>query len=145
MCPARSPCTARGLKGVKAQRNGARDLHQVRTGAWASGGRLLAALLHVRLHELLGIALEHFIDLIKEIVELGLELLAALVGGRCGLFSFVGALWRWLLLLRSLCHFVLSSVLGLLPLRRPGYAPSLPKRSAAVGDSSSNLPTISRV
>ena len=37
---------------------------------------LLAALLDVRLHEVLGVGLEHLVDLVEQVVELGLELLA---------------------------------------------------------------------
>src|SRR3954469_18140965 len=40
--------------------------------------RSLAALLHVRLHELLGIDLERLVDLVEEVVELCLDLLAGL-------------------------------------------------------------------
>src|ERR687888_649107 len=39
---------------------------------------LLAPLLHILLHELLGILLQHLVDLVKERVELLLELLALL-------------------------------------------------------------------
>ena len=42
------------------------------------GYRLLAALLDVALHEVLGVGLEHLVDLVEEIVELGLDLLARL-------------------------------------------------------------------
>ena len=39
---------------------------------------LLPALLHVVAHELLGVVLEHLVDLVEQVVELGLDLLAAL-------------------------------------------------------------------
>ncbi len=44
----------------------------------------LSALLHVALHELLRVGLEDLVDLVEEIVELGLELLALLGRGRLG-------------------------------------------------------------
>src|SRR5690349_16583658 len=42
---------------------------------------LLPALLDVRLHEVLGVGLEDLVDLVEEVVELGLELLARLGRG----------------------------------------------------------------
>ena len=57
----------------------------------------MAALLHVRLHEVLGVRLEHFVDLVEEIVELRLELLTALRHRRGDVVDhFFGALGRLL-------------------------------------------------
>src|SRR3954469_10773436 len=45
--------------------------------------RLLAALLVVGLHEVFGVRLEHLVDLVEQIIQLGLDLLALRgVGGR---------------------------------------------------------------
>src|SRR5579875_1719054 len=44
-------------------------------------GRLLAALLDVAADELLGVLLEHAVDLVQQLVELRLELVALAVGG----------------------------------------------------------------
>src|SRR5262249_5207397 len=49
-------------------------------------GRLLAALLHVRPHEVLGVGLEHAVDLVEQVVELLLERLSLL--GRRGVDLF---------------------------------------------------------
>src|SRR5580658_10771561 len=50
--------------------------------------RLLPALLDVVPDELLGVLLEHFVDLVEQVVELGLELLA--LGGRRGGLGLLG-------------------------------------------------------
>src|SRR5690606_11956814 len=52
---------------------------------------LLAALLDVALDELLGVLLEHLVDLVEQVVELGLQLLTAL-GGRGDLHLGLGVL-----------------------------------------------------
>jgi hypothetical protein len=44
----------------------------------------LATLLHVVANELLGVVLEHFVDLVEKVVDLGFQTLAAL-GGSGGL------------------------------------------------------------
>src|SRR4029079_17241681 len=59
------------------------------TAAAPPGGRLLAALLDVVPDELLGVLLEHRVDLVEEVVELFLDLLALL--GRRGRVSLA---WR---------------------------------------------------
>ena len=46
------------------------------SGRTAGTPRLLAALLHVVAHELLGVVLEDLVDLVEQVVELGLQLLA---------------------------------------------------------------------
>src|SRR5690606_30939576 len=60
------------------------------------GYRLLAALLDVRLHELLGVGLEDVVDLVEQVVELRLDLLAGLGLGGClgdlGLLALGGRL-----------------------------------------------------
>jgi hypothetical protein len=101
-------------------------------------GRLLAALLHVALHEVLGVGLEHVVDLVEQLVELGLDLLAALALGR-GFFDGLFPLRRGcLLLLFSLCHV-------LQPFPAAGQEPSLSSSSAGVVHSSNNVPTWARV
>ena len=61
----------------------AQQFREVRAGvvAWRKDGHphdgLLTALLDVRLDEVLGVGLEHVVDLVEQVVELGLELLAA--------------------------------------------------------------------
>src|SRR5437763_17219637 len=67
----------------------------------------LSALLHVGLDELLGVLLEHRVDLVEDLVHLLLELLA--LGGRLGLFG-VGALLGRLLL--GLLPFLLLRHIG---------------------------------
>src|SRR5436190_13880861 len=99
--------------------------------------RSLSALLDVRLHELLGVALEHLVDFVQQIVELGLDLLAAL---RCcrRLFDNLVVLLRCrLLLLLSLCHRVSS--------HSTSHEPSRSRSSAADEHSSINLPTCASV
>src|SRR5438067_920078 len=45
--------------------------------------QLFPALLDVGLDEILGVGLEDVVDLVEQVVELGLDLLARLGGGRC--------------------------------------------------------------
>src|ERR1700754_2501373 len=52
--------------------------------AYAEAAPLLAALLHVRTHEVLGVLLEHVVDLVEDRVDVLAELLAALLAGRGG-------------------------------------------------------------
>src|SRR3546814_2846529 len=59
---------------------------------------LLAALLDVRLHEVLGVRLEHLVDLVEQVVELALDLLAGL-GLRGRVLDDLVGLRRGLLLL----------------------------------------------
>src|SRR3546814_15223492 len=63
---------------------------------------LLAALLDVRLHEVLGVRLEHLVDLVEQVVELALALLAGL-GLRGRVLSDLVVLRRGLLLLLLTC------------------------------------------
>src|SRR6188474_3946824 len=56
--------------------------HLSAEGPPSSYERLLAALLDVGLHELLGVGLEDLVDLVEQVVELRLELVAPLGGGR---------------------------------------------------------------
>src|SRR5439155_11586526 len=69
--------------------------------------RLLAAALHVALHELFGVFLEDVVDLVKELVDVLLDLLALLrdlgTGGRTVAAALVG-LGRSCFLLLLLCH-----------------------------------------
>src|SRR3989454_2868445 len=69
--------------------------------------RLLAAALHVALHELLGVFLEDVVDLVKELVDVLLDLLALLrdlgTGGSAFAAAFV-RLGRPCFLLLLLCH-----------------------------------------
>src|SRR5262249_13851332 len=69
------------------------------------GRRSLTALLHVRSNELLGVVLEHRVDFVQEIVDVFLQLLAAL-GRRGHLLDgfFLALLGRRFLLPLSLRH-----------------------------------------
>ena len=58
-----------------------RDLTGTAVGCPSHHCRLLATLLDVATHELLGIGVENLVDLIEEIIEFGLELLSTLSGG----------------------------------------------------------------
>src|SRR6185503_18258708 len=49
-----------------------------RSGPFSRGRRLLAAALHVTLHELLGVLLEDVVDLVQQVVQVLLDLLALL-------------------------------------------------------------------
>jgi len=61
--------------------------------------------LDVATHELLGVLLEHLVDLVQEVVELGLELLTLLVGGGNLFDRLLVAAGRSLLLdLLSFCN-----------------------------------------
>src|SRR5690606_4929999 len=101
--------------------------------------RSLTALLHVALHEVLGVALQDVIDLVEEVVELGLDLLPLL--GRRGrlLDDLVLPCRGWLLLQLSLGHVPCTS------LRAGAYWPRRARTSAAVSHSVINLPTCASV
>src|SRR5581483_189253 len=79
----------------------------------------LTALLDVRLHELLGVDLEDLVDLVEQVIELGLDLLARLGLGRRVLDDLFLLRGSGLLLLFSLCH-VVNSLLGPEPLEQLG-------------------------
>src|SRR5688500_9957268 len=75
---------------------------------------LLATLLDIAAHELLGIHLEHLVDFVQEVVEFRLQLLARVGGRGRGLFDGLFLAGRaLLLLLLTFCH------VGLLPPWRP--------------------------
>src|SRR5439155_17547912 len=99
-------------------------------------GALLAALLDVGPHEVLGVVLEHLVDLVQQIVQLRLQLLALLRRGRGGLLDdllFPGG--RRLLLLLSLCHGGSGA----------SYEPSRSSSSAGLEHASNNVSTIAAV
>jgi hypothetical protein len=78
MSPAASKRARRSRPtGAAARGSWARIVGRRRTGSGRTASpRLLTALLHVGLHEVLGVGLEHVVDLVEEVVELGLDLLA---------------------------------------------------------------------
>src|ERR1700722_457747 len=82
--------------------------------------RLLPALLHVVADELLGVLLENFVDLVEQVVELGLQLLA-LRRRRSGL----GLLGRRLLARRR-CRPALLLLLCHQPTPRRSTVPTAP-------------------
>src|SRR5690606_5864955 len=73
---------------------------------------LLPSLLHVRLHEVLGVGLEDLVDLVQQVVELGLDLLALLGLARDLLDDLVALGRRLLLLVLTFGH---GGFLALLP------------------------------
>jgi len=66
--------------------------------------RLLAALLDVGLHELLGVGLQDLVDLVQQVVELRLELIDPLRGGRRLLQDLLGPCGRCSLLALLFSH-----------------------------------------
>src|SRR3954466_12979006 len=80
----------------------------------------LAAFLYVAFHELLGVRLEHGVDLVQEVVELFLQFLA-LLGRRRHLGGLLDALLgRRLLLALTLRHVRRSSCSSLEPFNQLG-------------------------
>ena len=89
----RRPPRADARGGVGSARGQAQQADEVRARITLRGKEgkrhrvLLPALLHVVAHELLGVVLEDLVDLVEEVVELRLDLLAPLGGRRRGLVS----------------------------------------------------------
>src|SRR5262245_38428048 len=89
------------------------------TAVLVDGHGLLAAPLHVALHELFGVFLEDVVDLIKELVDVLLDLLALLgdLGtGRCAVTTAFVGLGRPGFLLLLFCH--VGPSMGSQPFRR---------------------------
>src|SRR5690349_13376939 len=86
------------------------DQRPARTALWS-----LAALLDERLHEVLGVGLEHLVDLVQDRVDVLVELFLALgdvgLGGLGGLDLLLAALAGLLLLLCHLAPPVLGSAI----------------------------------
>src|SRR4051794_2679849 len=75
----------RGDSGGRAARPRPRDPGARVTGDGPGrGGRLLAALLHVGADEVLGVLLQHVVDLVEDRVDVLAQLLAPLLAGRPG-------------------------------------------------------------
>src|SRR5262245_40050333 len=101
-----------GTRASRPRRMGPSGPH----GIW----RLLATLLHVRLHEVLGIRLEDLVDLVQQVVELGLDLLALLRGGGCLLDDLFLTNWgACLALLLSFSHVPRHLPIGPASLAQP--------------------------
>src|SRR5579863_1796133 len=95
--------------------------------------RLLPALLHVVADELLGVLLEDLVDLVEQVIELGLQLLA--LRGRRGGLGLLGRLFlarrrRRAALLLLLCHQP-TPRRSTVPTARPGwnFRPEAPPRT----------------
>src|SRR5439155_4767933 len=90
------------------------------------GGRSLPALLHVGLHELLGVLLQDLVDLVQDLVHLLLQLLA--LGGRLTLPGLSGSLATTLLLGALLLLLLRHRVTLLSPIRTNSHCRSGPVR-----------------
>src|SRR5712691_10399240 len=111
-----------------------------------AGSRLLAAALDVALHELLGVLLEDIVDLVQEVVEVLLDLLALLgdlgVRPRRIVAAFGLGRSRFLLLLRSHERLLLGPQTGPAPGPRSsaGLSPAGPGTSPACPHTTSRRP-----
>src|SRR5262244_2011358 len=110
-----------GAGAVRAGHGGRRagdiSLEVVLAGATAifvDGHRLLATSLHVALHELLGVLLENVVDLIEELVDVFLDLLALLgqLRARSRSVSTFRGLGRPDFFLFLLCHLARHRATG---------------------------------